>query len=135
MNRIDEIAGRLFTHWTAVGANAIPVDLAQWDPRTDRLHAPFGYMMPIFEKSPEKIDCTIFFCPELIDVETTWLSDEDFDAYLDCLQYHVDWRIVNHELDEDAADDEFARILADKHVGSLSLMNAVQMAALDSFAD
>lgn len=127
MTRTEAIAERLIEHVEGVGSVALSRSLEGWDTHADTLHAPFGYLRPVWGDYRSYVA----FCPELIAKTTAELNDDDLGDYLTCVEVQIDYYVAHFEMTDDAASEWFDRYVAQEFMGSLALMNRVQMGWLD----
>jgi len=126
-HRVETIGSRLYLHLKDIGTLPVMLRGEEWDYRADTLHAPFGYRRPYWHDGQSYSA----FCPLLIERTTRHLSDGDLDNYLICVELQIDYYIINHTMDADKASEWFDNFLADNFLGSLELLNQVQMNWLD----
>lgn len=123
MNRTASIRERLFAHLESVGSVPIVQTPEVWDARADTLHAPFGYSRPFWEQGLSYV----LFCPELLARTTAMLNDSDLDDYLTCIEVQIDYYLTHYAMTDDEASAWFDRYMANTFIGSIALMNKVQM--------
>lgn len=121
--RADHIRRRLRAHLIDVLNIPEVLPLDQWDTTVDTLHAPYGFCVPRDRK--------VAFCPELMAEVTRDLSDDDLEAYLDAVEFEIDFHGGHPELEPDEAAEVCDRTMAEVALGSLQLLNATHMAWLN----
>lgn len=147
--RTKIIHDRLVAHFLDAAVVPKPMSKFEWstadlnDP--SRVHKPYGWVPPQKAEGRHPEDCECFacvrgevvelivapFCPALIAEQTTGLDDETFHMYLDVIDYttslHITYRDLPWEERERTVDDKLYEVAP----GSMELLNAVQMGALD----
>lgn len=126
----DDIERRFTEHITEIGGIPVARALAVWETDVDTLHTPFGYSRPVWVDDRSYIA----FCPELIQRTTATLSATDLSDYLTCVFVQLDYYVSHHEMDDEEATEWFDRYVSDAFLGSLALMNEVQLSWLDKRA-
>jgi hypothetical protein len=127
MTRAEQIERTLDDHFVEIGTIPVVKSLGVWIADIDTLHTPFGYNRPIW------IDHRSFvaFCPELIEQTTAELSDQDLADYLTCVKVQLDYYIAHYEMTDEESTEWFDRYLANEFLGSMALMNEIQLNWLD----
>lgn len=125
MNRTDVIRERLFSHLESVASVPIVQAPEVWNPTADTLHAPFGYARPFLDRALGL--SYVLFCPELIARTTAHLSDQDLGDYMTCVEHQLDHYLANCTMTDEEASAWFDKYLSSTFIGSMTLMNAVQM--------
>ncbi len=127
MDRLSHITDRFTAHFHEIGAT--PVVMARWEwaemPDQTNLRVSLGF------RRVDVSDHLARFCSELAAAQTEHLAERDFHAYLDAIQYTVDFETERADLDLEAATAAADAALSDLKPGSLRLMTEVQMAWID----
>lgn len=128
MDRRTQIIERFTAHFTAIGAQPLVVPADEWADVGDQhnLRVQLGFRRPVAS------DLVARFCPDLVVAQTEHLSDRDFTAYLDAMQFVLDSEATLGPLVElDDATAVVDQALAERAPGSLRLLTEVQMAWID----
>lgn len=125
--RAENIERRLTEHLTEIGSIPVVKAASLWATDADTLHTPFGYSRPVWLNYRSYVP----FCPELIDRTTAHLDDTDLTDYLTCVIFQLDYYIAHKDMGDDESSQWFDRYVSEEFIGSLALMNEVQMNWLD----
>jgi hypothetical protein len=154
MDRITYTRNRLTEHCLEMGILPVALSLAEWeitnyeDP--SNLHKPYGWVPPIVDphgRHPEPCLCAhcqegadpetihLPFCPELIAEQCTTLDDEEFEQYIDVLDWSFSLHVTHRETPWEEREALIDKLLYDAAEDSMALQNGVQMATLDRGLD
>lgn len=114
----EEVADYFFKHLADVEASGTDVSADRWDAN------PFGYSDPDEDRE-------VRFSSEVIAEQIKGFSHRDQVAYLEAVTFCIDFHLAHPELTAPERSESLDRTLAAIALGSMQLMNTVQMAALD----
>jgi hypothetical protein len=133
-DRIAVISERLEKFYRSTYSVPVVVPLERWDsdapPDPTRLHRPFGFSPPY--EVAGFVARRFAFCPELIAAQTSDLGDVGLHEYLDYIEYHSSLHLAHAGMDVYELEEVIDRVVADSAIGTLCLVNEVQMRCLDA---
>jgi hypothetical protein len=150
MDRITYIRDRLTAHCLEMGVLPVVLGELEWKvcdyPDPSNLHKPYGWAPPVTDpdgRHPEGCGCShclegndpepiyIPFCPEIIAEQCVTLNEEEFEQYIDVLDWSFSLHVTHRDMPWQEREALIDKLLYDEAEGSMSLQNAVQMASLD----
>jgi hypothetical protein len=115
---------------TELQQTTVSVDRGTWSQMPLAPRFRYGYMPPV-PITADGEQFVVTFCPELIDLVTAWLNEEELAIYLDALEAFVAGHLM---APEESSDEVMRRVedeLLDKAPNALAFMTEVEVQAID----
>lgn len=123
---IRQRLGDMFLTDIGIPVSIIPPD--EWAAITTGPGETFGFMWPVeFEGS-----CIVVYCPEVISILTSWLDDEQFESYMDIIEYMLALHVADVETPVEQRRQRVESDLWDLRPEAMEFLSFVQMQMLDT---